>query len=116
MKHRNAILLAIGSILLGGVLDVGGQTLRGMMWTENDWEPVVKMSGEPSCAGYILATNKLTYTDHGIEEGYFAIGNGFSGMMNKENPALHRVRENLGRDVDLVLRVREPRKLEAIGR
>lgn len=114
IDHGKGLLVAILFLILTALLDLRSQP-RGMVWTEDDFPKPVGMSG-PVCPGFILASNTLTYTDHGIAEGYFAIGQGFTGIVRPGNPALDRVRDNLHKDVELVLRVKEPRKLQEINR
>ena len=118
MRHTKGFALALGAILITMIVEVCSQPVvstvpaRGMMWTEDDQAKPVGFTG--SC-GFILATGQLTFTDYNIEQGYFEVSE-FQGQMRPESPWLHRVRENRGKGVEILLRVREVPALDKLVR
>jgi hypothetical protein len=73
---------------------------------------VVGMTGD---AGHILATGKLEAATHEAAEGFFSIGK-FSISVPPNGIPADVLRERLGKDVEIVIRLREPRQLETVGR
>ena len=111
-------VIALAGIVLHGIMGLGVQPpMRGMMGESGDLTEFPVAMGQPEyplCPGYILASNTLDQTDHGALEGYFAVGQGFDGVMRPNIPAYNYIKEFRGQNVDIVLRVRAPRKLEKI--
>jgi hypothetical protein len=115
MKHSEALLLALGALLLSALIEVAiaKPQAKGMMWTSDDQAKPIAMQGI-ECPGFVIASNTLDQTDHGVIEGYFAVGASFEGFMRPVDPRYAWVKQHRGQPVDIVIRVRELIKPEVI--
>jgi len=93
------LLLAVAAILLAGILDV-----------------VLHSQPTASCGGFIIADGKLTQTDHGREEGYAEVGEGYAMMFLPANPLYNYVKERRNELVQIIIRPVTPRQKDAIER
>jgi hypothetical protein len=122
MKNQkpSPMLLALAAIFLAGAMDVCSQPPAvGSMGATGDFRPTHMMGfgappRPPDCPGFVLASQTLTFTDHGIKEGYFEVGEGFSAMMRPGNPLLKYIEQNRGKSVKIRLYVDEERTLELL--
>lgn len=121
-----APLLAIGAVLLSGVIDLVAHQppAEGMMGVIGQDKPIggeMSVTGEIGLAGckepanyYVIASNTFDMTDHGALDGYFAVGKAFDGMLRPQDPRFHWLQQFKGKPVDVIIRVREPKTLERI--
>jgi hypothetical protein len=66
-------------------------------------------------AGYMLASCKLDAAEHEKQEGYFNCGK-FSISVPPQGIPADVLRQHVGKDVEIVIRLRQPRTLETVIR
>lgn len=81
---------------------LGGTLALWLLQGDSDAQPV-------PCPGYVLASDTLTLATMDGSESYYNVGQFTITVPPKGNAAL-TLRQFLGQDVEIVLRVREPRK------
>ncbi len=108
--------LALAAIALACVLDVslGSQPPESAMGiSRNPFEQPVAMTG--SAEAFVLATGLVDAAEHEAQDGFFAVQHVSLSVPRAGIPA-DILRQLRGRQVELVLRVVEPRSLRKVER